>query len=65
MGVTDKVWDVLTAVIKMNDKGVSLAGAVKAPQAKIERLTERVICPEATLGLLLGADAQSKKLPRS
>lgn len=61
MGVTDKVWDALTTVIKMNDKVVSLAGTVKEPQAKIERL----IRPEATLGLLLGAGAESKKLPRS
>ena len=29
MGVTDKVWDALTTVIKMNDKVVSLAGTVK------------------------------------
>jgi hypothetical protein len=62
--VTDKVWDALTTVIKMNDKVVSLAGTVKEPQAKIERLTERMIRPEATLGLLLGAGAESKKLPR-
>lgn len=45
MGVTDKVWDALTTVIKMNDKVVSLAGTVKEQQLKIEGLTERVIRP--------------------
>jgi len=53
MGVTDKVWDALTTVIKMNDKVVSLAGTVKEQQAKIEGLTERVIRLEATLEMLM------------
>jgi shikimate kinase len=49
MGVTEKVWDALTTVIKMNDKVVALAGTVKEQQAKIESLTERVIRLEAQL----------------
>jgi shikimate kinase len=65
MGVTDKVWDALTTVIKMNDKVVSLAGTVKEQQAKIEGLTERVIRLEATLELLMRVGADAKKLPRS
>ncbi len=65
MGVTDKVWDALTTVIKMNDKVVSLAGTVKEQQAKIEGLTERVIRLEATLELMLRASGDLKKLPRS
>lgn len=64
MGVTDKVWDALTTVIKMNDKVVSLAGTVKEQQAKIEGLTERVIRLEATLDLLMRAGSGTKKLPR-
>jgi hypothetical protein len=66
MGVTDKVWDALTTVIKMNDKVVSLAGTVKEQQVKIEGLTERVIRLEATLELLMrGSGAGvAKKLPR-
>ncbi len=55
MGVTDKVWDALTTVIKMNDKVVSLAGTVKEQQTKIEGLTERVIRLEATLELMMRA----------
>ncbi|EIM99287.1 hypothetical protein WQE_19854 [Paraburkholderia hospita] len=65
MGVTDKVWDALTTVIKMNDKVVSLAGTVKEQQVKIEGLTERVIRLEATLELLMRTGSDSKKLPRS
>lgn len=65
MGVTDKVWDALTTVIKMNDKVVSLAGTVKEQQAKIEALTERVIRLEATLELMMRAGGGTRKLPRS
>lgn len=65
MGVTDKVWDALTTVIKMNDKVVSLAGTVKEQQVKIESLTERVIRLEATLELLMRSSGDSKKLSRS
>lgn len=64
MGVTDKVWDALTTVIKMNDKVVSLAGTVKDQQAKIESLTERVIRLEATLELVIRTGGDTKKLPR-
>ncbi len=64
MGVTDKVWDALTTVIKMNDKVVSLAGTVKDQQAKIEGLTERVIRLEATLELMIRTGGEAKKLPR-
>lgn len=49
MGVTDKMWDALTTVIKMNDKVERLAGTVVAQQIKIENLTERVIRLEAAL----------------
>ncbi|MGX6998542.1 hypothetical protein [Caballeronia sp. KNU42] len=64
MGVTDKVWDALTTVIKMNDKVVSLAGTVKEQQLKIEGLTERVIRLEATLELMMRTGSSTKKLPR-
>jgi hypothetical protein len=64
MGVTDKVWDALTTVIKMNDKVVSLAGTVKDQQAKIESLTERVIRLEATLELMIRTGGDTKKLLR-
>ncbi len=53
MGVTDKMWDALTTVIKMNDKVERLADTVKLQQAKIEQLTERVIRLETALEIVL------------
>jgi len=63
MGVTDKVWDALTTVIKMNEKVVSLAGTVKEQQAKIESLTERVIRLERTLELAMRGVSETRQLP--
>ncbi len=55
MSVTNKAWEALTHVIKMNDKIISLASVVKEQQTKIETLTERVIKLEATLEVLIRA----------
>ena len=63
MGVTDKVWDALTTVVKMNEKVVSLAGTVKEQQAKIESLTERVIRLETTLELAMRGVSETRQLP--
>jgi hypothetical protein len=49
MGITDKMWDAITTVIKMNDKVERLAGTVKSQQDKIENLTERMIRLETAL----------------
>ena len=59
MGVTDKMWDALTTVIKMNDKVERLAGAVKLQQDKIEHLTERVIRLETALEIVLAGKSAS------
>ncbi len=61
MGVTDKVWGALTAMIKLEDKVNRQAEAMKAQQMRIEDLTGRVIRIEAQLELLTGA-ALVKKL---
>lgn len=53
MGVTDKMWDAITTVIKMNDKVERMAGTMKAQQEKIENLTERVIRLETALEIAL------------
>lgn len=53
MGVTDKLWDAITTVIRMNDKIERMAGTVKSQQERIERLTERVIRLETMLELAL------------
>ncbi|MHB1015501.1 MAG: hypothetical protein ACYC2W_09525 [Desulfurivibrionaceae bacterium] len=55
MGVTDKMWDALTTVIKMNDKVERLAGAVVSQQTRIENLTERVIRLETALEIALAS----------
>jgi len=60
MGVTDRIWNALTAMIKLEDKIVRQAEVVKAQQAKIENLTERVIRVEATLELLMRAGEQKR-----
>lgn len=55
MGVSDKVWGALTAMIKLEDKVNRQAEAMKAQQTRIEDLTARVIRLEAQLELLTGA----------
>ena len=55
MGVTHKVWQALTSMIKLEDKVVAQAAAMKSQQQKIEDLTDRVIRLEAQLELLIGA----------
>ncbi len=57
MGVTDKMWDAITTVIRMNDKVERLAGTVKSQQNKIESLTERVIRLEAVLEIAMAGKA--------
>ena len=61
MGVTERVWGALTAMIKLEDKVDRQAEAMKQQQQKIEDLTGRVIRLEAHLELLIGA-AMIKKL---
>lgn len=55
MGVTDRVWGALSAIIKLEDKVNRQAEALKNQQLKIEDLTSRVIRLEAHLELLTGA----------
>lgn len=61
MGVTERVWAALTAMIKLEDKVDRQAEAMKLQQQKIEELTGRVIRLESHLELLTGA-AMIKKL---
>ena len=64
MSVTDRVWGALTSMIKLEDKVTRQSEALKAQQAKIENLTERVIRLEAQFELLTAA-AMVKKLGRN
>lgn len=61
MGITDRVFGALTAMIKLEDKVTRQAEAMKAQQTKIEDLTGRVIRLETQLELLTGA-AMVKRL---
>lgn len=55
MSVTDKMWDAITKVIRMDDKVERLAGTVKDQQIRIEDLTGRVIRLETALEITLAA----------
>jgi cell shape-determining protein MreC len=55
MSVADRVWNALTAMIKLEDKVTRQAEALKSQQAKIEDLTGRVIRLESQLELLTSA----------
>lgn len=62
MGVTDKMWDAITTVIKMNDKVERVAETIKYQQQKIENLTERVIRLETALEIALSGNTGSKRV---
>ena len=49
MGISDKMWDGITRVIKMDAKVERLASTVVDQQKRIEDLTGRVIRLEARL----------------
>ncbi|MCL2656670.1 MAG: hypothetical protein FWD62_04485 [Betaproteobacteria bacterium] len=53
MGLSERIWGALTAMIKLEDKVTRQAEVVKAQQARIEALTERVIRLEARLDTML------------
>ena len=59
MALTDRVWDALTTVLRMNDKVERMSQALKGQQDKIENLTERVIRLETALELSLAIRGQS------
>ena len=61
MAITDRLWNALSSMIKLEDKVTRQADALKSQQAKIENLTARVIRLEAQLELLTSA-AIVKKL---
>jgi len=61
MGLPEKIWDALSAMIKLEDKVSRQAEAMRVQQRKIEDLTGRVIRLEAQLELLVGA-AMVKRL---
>ena len=65
MGVTDKMWDAITTVIKMNDKVERVAETIKYQQQKIENLTERVIRLETALEIALSGNTGARRAASS
>jgi hypothetical protein len=61
IGVTERVWNALSSIIKLEDKVTRQADALKTQQVKIEDLTARVIRLEAQFEMLVGA-AMIKRL---
>ncbi len=61
MGVTEKMWDALTTIIKMNDKVERMAGTMKTQQEKIENLTARIIRLETALEIALSSGITGKQ----
>ena len=61
MSVTDKVWNALTSMIKLEDKVNRQSEAMISQQTKIEDLTGRVIRLETQLDMLMQA-ASIKRL---
>ena len=60
MGVTERVWGALTSMIKLEDRVVRQGDVIKAQQARIENLTERMIRMETTLELLMRASERKR-----
>lgn len=60
MAISDKLWDALTTVIKMNDKIVGLSNQIQSQQQRIEDLTGRVIRLETALEIALTARAAKR-----
>jgi hypothetical protein len=60
MGVTERVWGALTSMIKLEDRVVRQGEVIKAQQARIENLTERMIRMETTLELLMRASERKR-----
>ena len=62
MALTDRIWDALTTVIRMNDKVEQLAEIARLQQGRIEDLTARVIRLETALEIAIGR--RGRRLPR-
>ena len=61
MGITDKMWDGITRVIKMDAKIEGLTATVQDQQARIEDLTGRIIRLETALEIVLASNNRLEK----
>ena len=61
MGISEKMWEGISRVIRMDAKVESLAGTVKDQQSRIEDLTGRIIRLETALEIALRVDKPQRK----
>ncbi|MFT5658948.1 MAG: hypothetical protein ACI9KN_002229 [Gammaproteobacteria bacterium] len=61
MSVTEKMWDGITRVIKMDSKVENLAASMVDQQKRIEDLTGRIIRLETALELALISKGKNPK----
>ena len=61
MSLTEKMWDGISRVIRMDAKVENLALTVKEQQAKIEGLTARIIHLETALEIALATRSTKPK----
>jgi hypothetical protein len=65
MGISEKLWDTLSTVIKMDNKVERMADTIKGQQMRIEDLAMRVVRLETALEIALASQkpkTTSKKL---
>lgn len=55
MSISERMWEAIANVIRMNDKVERLSETVKAQQLRIENLVERVIRLETALEIALAS----------
>ena len=60
MGVTERIWAALTAMVKLEDKVARQSELIKTHQQKIESLSDRMIRLETTIDLLLRASERKR-----
>lgn len=61
MSISDKMWDGITRVIKMDSKVESLAASMVDQQKRIEDLTGRIIRLETALEIALVSQAKNTR----
>jgi phage anti-repressor protein len=59
MGITEKMWDGISRVIRMDAKVEGLAETIKVQQRKIEDLTARIIRLETALEIAMATRHES------
>ena len=60
MSISEKMWDGIARVIKMDSKVENLASSMVDQQKRIEDLTGRIIRLETALEIALASQGQSK-----